>query len=168
MGNDVNHWLWFFLNYCAESIISGSCYKYHNKHNFVATSILLSRQIRICRGKTRLLRDKSMLAASKPLSRQNYVCRDKRFVATKENTYFVATKICLSRENICRDKHVLLRQIFVATNIILSRQTRLSSQKKYACCDKTFVATKLCLSWQKWYLWQLPPMTGKMQGMECS
>ena len=31
------------------------------------------------------------------------------------------------------------------TNMWLSRQTRLLSRQKYACCD---------LSWQKWYLWQ--------------
>ena len=34
---------------------------------------------------------------------------------------------------------------FVATNTRLSRQTRLLSRQKYACRDKTFVATKLCL-----------------------
>ena len=34
------------------------------------------------------------------------------------------------------------------------------------CHDKSYVATKMCfsvtntgLSWQKWYMWQLPPMT---------
>ena len=86
-----------------------------------------------------------------------------------------------SNKYACRDKY-----IFVATNRILLRQfkTRLLSRQKYACrdkylslqrfcrgkhtfvatkdvlcCDKrVFVATKMCLSRQKWYLWQLPPM----------
>jgi len=43
-------------------------------------------------------------------------------------------------------KKLLSRQIFVATNIILSREKHV------------FVATKL-LSQQKLYLWQLSPMT---------
>ena len=43
----------------------------------------------------------------------------------------------------CRDKHV-----FVATNVILSRQ-------KFR---RDFVDKRRVLSRQKWYLWQLPPM----------
>ena len=81
-------------------------------------------------------------------------CRDKSFVATntclsRQNTSFVGTKVCMSRQNFRPDKHV-----FVATNIILSRQA-------YFCRDKhVFVATKVCLglSRQKLYLWQLPPV----------
>ena len=72
------------------------------------------------------------------LSRQKYACRNKTFVATK---------LCLSRQNIfvatniCCEKHV-----FVATNILLSPQ-------------KTCLSTNTCfLSRQKWYLWQLPPV----------
>ena len=69
-----------------------------------------------------------------------------------QNTCFVSTKVCLSRQNFinsclsrqnschnkmfCRDKHN-----FVATNITLSRQA-------YFCCDKrrVFVATKVILA----------------------
>ena len=47
------------------------------------------------------------------LSRQNYACRDKTFVATK---YFCGNKTFVAT-NICRDKHV-----FVSTSIFLSRQ----------------------------------------------
>ena len=64
------------------------------KHNFVATSILLSQQTRVCRDKTILL-----------FSRQKYTCCDITFFR------------CLSRQNFCRDKHN-----FVAINIFLSRQ----------------------------------------------
>ena len=59
---------------------------------------------------------------------------------------FVATKLCLSRQNICRSKHV-----FVATKV-LSRQTyycrdkrRVLSRETRVCHDKRMlVAIKLC------------------------
>ena len=71
---------------------------------FVATNVL-SRKTRVCR-------DKSMLAAAKRLSRQNYACRDKVFLS-RQNVYrdkdmFVATKV-LSRQ----------KAYFVATNLLL-------------------------------------------------
>ena len=88
---------------------------------FVATKLT-----RVCRDKTR------------PLSRQKYACRDKRFVATK---------LCLLRQKTKRiATNVLSRKIFVATNTCLSRQT-------YFCRDKrpvlhlsqiTFVTTNIC------------------------
>ena len=71
-------------------------------------------------------RDESMPDATELLSRQNYVCRDKSFVAT----------------NICRDKHV-----FVATKASMSQTKRLPRQTHF-CCDKTLVATGLHLSRQ--------------------
>ena len=91
-------------------------------NSFVAASILLLRQTRICRDKTRLLSRRKYFATTKKevyLPRQNYVFRD---------------KISLL--------HFLSRQIFVvfvATSILLSRQ------------KTSFVATKL-LPRQKWYL----------------
>ena len=112
-------------------------------------------------------------------------CRDKH-VFVRQNTSFVATKVCLSRQTyFCRDKYnfavtkVLSRQTyflqnmsFVATNVCLSRQTRvcrdkyLSRQKyfvqtKDVFCDSkhVFVATKP-FSRQKLYLWQLPSVIG--------
>ena len=57
----------------------------------------------------------------------------------RQNTSFVATKVCLSRQN------------------VLSRQN-------YVCCDKRFVVTSIFLSRQKLYLWQLPPMKGFQGG----
>ena len=70
------------------------------------------------------------------------------FVTT--NTSFVVTKISLSQQNFCHDKHIfvgtklLLQQIFVMTNIILSQQPYfcLLLQQKCSCHDKTI------LSWQ--------------------
>ena len=56
---------------------------------------------------------------------------------------FVATKVCLPRQNFCRDK-----VMFVATNL----------SWRNSCREKRFVATSVFLSRQKWYLWQLPPM----------
>ena len=50
-----------------DTIIGGSCNKYH-----------------FCRDKTRLLpRKKNILTATKLLSRQNYVCRDKMFLTSQ-------------------------------------------------------------------------------------
>ena len=87
---------------CLPSIIGGSCYKYRifcsdksmlvattfvttnicrYKHNFVATSILLSGQkTRFIATNTCLSRQRyACFVATKLLSRQNYVCSDKSF-----------------------------------------------------------------------------------------
>ena len=84
------------------------------------------------------------------------------FVATndlsRQNTCFVATKVCLLRQNFCRDKNTCLsrqntsfgreKSMLLATKC-LSRQTRvyLSWQKfwkdKQFCRDKRFVATNI-------------------------
>ena len=59
---------------------------------------------------------------------------------------FIIGRSC-HKYNFCHDKHV-----FVA-----SKRVSLPWQK--FCHDKImFVVTKLCLSQQKWYLWQLLPM----------
>ena len=62
--------------------------------------------------------------------RKYHFCRDKHvFKATKKS--FVATKVCLPRQNFCRDKKICRDKTFVATNI---------------CRDKhVFVATKMML-----------------------
>ena len=74
-------------------------------------------------------RDKSMLAATK------YFCRDKYLsqLKKKKNVFrdkltFVGTKLCLSQQNICRDKHV-----FISTNIL------------FVCRDERFVAASIHL-----------------------
>ena len=76
---------------------------------------------------------KSVLVATKLLSRQAYFCCDKHT--------FVATSILLLRQAyFCCDKHT-----FVATSILLLRQA-------YFCCDKhTFVATSLLLLRQAYF-----------------
>ena len=80
-----------------ETIIGGSCYKYH-----------------FCREKTRLLSGQNTsFVATKLLSQQAYFCRDKHLSG---QTYFVATKVLprrllLSRQTrVCRDKTRLLSQ----------------------------------------------------------
>ena len=76
------------LPHCSETIIGGSCHKYH-----------------FCRDETRLLSQQKYTCLDKVLSQQNYVCRDKiMFVATK---YFCRDKsnTCLSQQSmLCRDK----------------------------------------------------------------
>ena len=107
-------------------------------------------------GRTRVCRDKSMLAATKLLSRHRsmfvatkYFCRDKTFVVRNfcrdkhvfveadillsiQKMKFVVTKVSLSRQNFCRDKHTFVstKDVFDAND---SRQpiVRFSSQN---CC----------------------------------
>ena len=94
---------------------------------------------------TNICHDKHNFVTLKPLSRQNYVCRDKtRLLSGK--------KLCLSRQNVCRDKNILSRRTsfcrdrcFIAASILLSRQNTCLSRLKF-CCNK------------KRYLWQLPTM----------
>ena len=77
---------------------------------FFATNTCLSRQNTsfvaakhlFCRDKTRLL-SRQKYAATKVLSRQNYVCRDKNILFPRQKTCFVAVNTCFSRQNICRD-----------------------------------------------------------------
>ena len=81
-----------------------------------------------------------MFVVTNILSWRNCVCRDKSFVATKI---------------FCRSKHVFFsQQAYFCRNKrrVLSRQT-------HVCRNKTF-------SWQKWYFWQLTPMTHKGSSIE--
>ena len=82
---------------------------------------------------------------------------------------FVATKVCLPRQNFCCDKIVCRDKTFDATNCdkimfvatkrltrqeyfcrdktrVLSRQIRICRNKSKLVAKKTFVTTKLCLS----------------------
>ena len=127
----------------TTTIIGGSCHKY----NFCRDKYL-SRQ--------KFCRDKITLVVTKVLSRQAYLCRDKRRVLSRQihngqnvssagaatSIYFLSRETCvchdktrlLSRQNYDK-RRVLLRQIyttycdvFVATKVCLSRQN--------VCCDK--------------------------------
>ena len=100
----------FFFFFCRD------------KHVFVAT-------------KHDFFRDKSMLAATKVLSRQNYDC-----------IIFVATNTCLSRQTrVCRDKRMLAATKLLSRQVYFCRdKTRLLSRQTRVCRDKhNFVATKL-------------------------
>ena len=95
-------------------------------------------------------RDKSMLAATKLLSRQNTfvasnTCLSRSFVATsvlllQQKACFVATNTFLSRQK--KKKKALSRQIFLATNLILFVARNI-------CRNKSFVSTSIHLSRQK-------------------
>ena len=70
---------------------------------------------------------------------------------SRQNASFVATKICLSQQNGCRDKILFVaknicrnKHNFVATKI-LSRQAYFCPDKGRVCRDKPFVATKIIL-----------------------
>ena len=101
----------------------------------------------------------------------------------------VGTKVCLPRQNfwchkiVCHDKiftkvlpqqtRVCHNKSFVMTSILFSWQKTSFATAKCVCQTQLrlswhiFLTTKLlsqtyastCLSWQKWYLWRLPPMT---------
>ena len=76
------------------TITGGSCHKLF----FVATKVFF------CPDETLLFRDKSMFGATKRLSRQNYICRDKCKLLSRQKWYlhnFVVTKAIF-----CRDKRV--------------------------------------------------------------
>ena len=76
-----------------------------------------------CRDKHVFCHDKNMLVATKRLSWQTYICRDK----------YVQT------QNLCRDKY-LLRQKKKKKNV-----TNVLWRQAYICRDKSFVAIKMIL-----------------------
>ena len=136
-GHPDDYHLWKLpqVNFCCDN-------------SSVTTNTCLSQQKHI------FCHDKSMLAATKHVSSHTFVltniCRDKHnFVAKslllsqqmcllRQNTFFVATKVCLSQQNFCCDGQVLLllrQKYFVATSKILSRQ-------KFWRGKHTFVVTK--------------------------
>ena len=64
---------------------------------------------------------------------------------------FCCDKVCLSRQNICHNKHMFVAtKIFCRDNFVA---TKLLSCQAYVYHDKRCV-----LLWQKWCLWQVPPM----------
>ena len=84
--------------------------------------------------------DKHVFVATKHIfcSDKNMLVRDKHTLLQK---YFVATKLGLSRQKLCPGKHIV-----VATKDVFCRNKRM------------FVVKKKLLLWQKWCLWQLPPV----------
>ena len=106
-----------------------------------------------CCDKHIFCRDKSMLVVTKKLSRKISLSRQNIFVSTKllSRQIFVATNIIFVLLKFCCDKHT-----FVATSILLLRQTRvccdktrLLSKQKYSRRDKCFVAASILLLRQK-------------------
>ena len=75
------------------------------------------------------------------------------FVATKNNNKY------LSRQTFCHDKLT-----FVATTHVFCRDksmlvaTTIFCRDKQLCCNENFVAARVLLSRQKFYVWHLPPM----------
>ena len=70
--------------------------------------------------------------------KKKHACHDKTFVATNIFSSFATTNIILSRQKFCRNKLT-----FVTRSLLLPRQTHLLSRQKYACHDKSFVATNI-------------------------
>ena len=110
----------------TTNIIGGSCHEY-----------------RFCRDKSFVARNMCFVATKVRLPLQN-VCRAKHnFVATKylccDKHVFVATSILWLRRNTCFVAtkiylwHMFGDKGFVATSILLSRQTRVCRDKNYTC-----------------------------------
>ena len=164
--------LWFTLGVSAlqepfyitlQSIIGRSCHEYNfcrNKHVFVTTKYVFCR-------------DKSMLATTTKLSQQNYVCHEKIFLLRQN---FCHDKYLSQKTYVCHDKHmfVMTKDVFCRVkHVVVMTKVSLLGQN-YVCHDKylsclichdrhDFVKTKdmfmtKVLSWQKWYLRQLPPV----------
>ena len=99
---------------------------------------------------------------------------------SRQNTSFVATNVCLSRQTylcVCHDKIrrkvCLSRQTFVTTNTcfveantrFVATKLRLSRQNIFLATKHVFAATKRSSQQQqKRYLWQLPPTTVRQRG----
>ena len=79
-------------------------------------------------------RDKSMLGATKPLCRQNYIFHDKIFCRNKSKI-FVATNTCMSPQKSLVTTKVLSGQKYVCRDKrrIMSRQTRVCRDKNDIC-----------------------------------
>ena len=97
---------------------------------------------------TNIYRNKHVFVVTEVLSWQAYFSCNKRCVLSWQN--YVCHYKYLSWQTFCHDKNMFVMTSFVTASILLSRQ------------KSCFVATNMCvmtklLSWQKWYLWQLPP-----------
>ena len=107
--------------------------------------------------------DKIMFVATKVLSRQAYVCHDKRLVLSRETRVccdkrmLVATKLLLSQnyvfgdkyfslQTFCRDRIYFFATIFSQQNLFDDKHTFVATKDVFCVChDKTFVATKMIL-----------------------
>ena len=88
--------------------------------------------------------DKSMLVATKLLSRQTYSCCKKTFVATnicRDKHIFVVTICCCDKLTFVTTKHVFCRD-----KSMLVRTTKLSQQKNIVATNVLFVQQKFCCS----------------------
>ena len=129
------------------SIAGGNCHKYHFCHN---KTCLLSQQIYFCCDKTFVMtiicHDKHKFVTTKLLSQQAYFCPDKP-VFWHDKSMLVATQLLLFvATNICREKS------FVATKIFCHDKhnfTFVVASIRFLWQITCFVATNMCLSWQR-------------------
>ena len=110
--------------------------------SFVATKVCLSEQ-NFCHDKI-VCHNKTFVGTNRCLSWQAYFCHDRRHVLSWQ-TCVCCDKSFIAIKKNSANKHKLFCDKTYATGIILSQQ------------KVCFVTTKL-LSWQKLYLWQLPPV----------
>ena len=95
-----------------------------------------------------------------------FCCNKIMFVMTKLllRQIFVATSILLSQQAyFCCDQNMLVATKLLSRQIFVTTNVTLSQQAYFSCDKHMFVMTKLLLR-QKWYLWQLPPMIETVTG----
>ena len=128
-----------------------------DKSMLAATKLLT----KLCLSCQKFCSDKNMFVVSKVLSQQAYFCHNKRCVLLRQKRCIVATKLSLSRQNFCHDKI-----IFAVTNICPDKHTFVMANDVFCHNKHMFVVAKL-FSRQKWYLWQLPPMIAGAMWQSC-
>ena len=96
-----------------------------------------------------------------------------RHVLSQQTQVFVTTKLLPWQNYVCHN-NICCNISFVTPSFVKSFvTTKVLSQQKYVCHTKSFVATSILnptkvLSWQTWYLWQLPPMILKALNSDAS
>ena len=91
----------------------------------------------------------SVLAASVPYKLDILVPGSPiSLVRAATSIIFVATKVLSWQTHVCRDKSYVATSILLSWQKTSFVSTRVSLPQQNICCDKIFVATKLCLSQQ--------------------
>ena len=138
-----------------QSIIGESCHKYYFCREKRQTCLCRDKISNVIFWRQKFCRGKHIFVSTKSCFVATHMC------LSRQNTYFVATKVLSRQAYFCLDKHV-----FVATKHLSSRDNRMLVCRDNTCLSRqkikrNLVGTNACLSRQKLYLCQLPPMIAK-------
>ena len=101
-------------------------------------------------------RNKGFVATNTRLSRQKYACCDKTFVTIN---IFFSCACCFSwqTKQLSRQNYVCHQKCCQGTHTSVTTKDVFCHDKRLVLLCQTHVCCNKLLSWQKWYLWQLPP-----------